>query len=256
MTAAFFVSLVAGDAVALVDLRTTARSHAPTAASGSAPFSSSNATSNTRSTTGAAVETLTVTQLSPETVLEPMPDRHGRGYLLRAGGARFAVPHDAHQPFVVVAGAVVVEDLGTTFTVQYLAADRLDVSVDSGRVRVRAHGTNAEVAAGDRLEVAVSSPVIAPDEPACASVVASPWRPLAERGRYEEAHRALKKAGPDAGAGVFLHREDGRHGGILVDLRRHERERRDAEELLLPARNQLRKSEAVSIAYCYAICSR
>src|SRR6185503_7003006 len=34
-------------------------------------------------------ETVTVTQLSPDTVLAPLPDRHGRGFALRAGGARF-----------------------------------------------------------------------------------------------------------------------------------------------------------------------
>ncbi|HXI59632.1 MAG TPA: hypothetical protein VNO55_26370 [Polyangia bacterium] len=43
-----------------------------------------------------------------------------------------------------------------------------------------------------------SAPCSSPNEPARASVVASSWRPLAERGRYEAAHRALKKAGPDA----------------------------------------------------------
>src|SRR6185436_16739754 len=45
-----------------------------------------------------------VTQLLPETVLEPMPERHGRGFSLRSGGARFTVPHDGAHPFVVVAG--------------------------------------------------------------------------------------------------------------------------------------------------------
>ena len=49
-----------------------------------------------------AIETVTVTQLSPDTVLAPLPDRDGRGFALRAGGARFSVPHDTRHPFVVV----------------------------------------------------------------------------------------------------------------------------------------------------------
>src|SRR3954466_7672006 len=34
------------------------------------------------------VATVPVTQLSPETIVEPMPDHPGRGFALRAGGAR------------------------------------------------------------------------------------------------------------------------------------------------------------------------
>jgi transmembrane sensor len=70
---------------------------------------------------------------------------------------------------------------------------------------VRAPGTDTEVAAGARLEVPVLVSVLAPALPAekparspAAAAVASSWRPLAERGRYEEAHAALKKAGPNA----------------------------------------------------------
>src|SRR6185503_19510713 len=105
---------------------------------------------------GAGIETVTVTQLSPDTVLAPRPDRDGRGFALRAGGARFSVPHDTRRPFVVTAGDVVIEDLGTTFTVRYLAADRLNIAVEEGRVRVRGRGTDTEVSAGAMLEIAVS----------------------------------------------------------------------------------------------------
>jgi transmembrane sensor len=130
-----------------------------------------------------------------------MPDRHGRGFVLRSGGARFAVPHDTQRPFVVSAGDVVIDDLGTTFTVQYLSADRLEIAVEQGRVRVRAPGTDTEVAAGGRLEVPVLVAVVPAEKPArppAGPAVASSWRPLAERGRYEEAHAALKRAGPNA----------------------------------------------------------
>ncbi len=105
---------------------------------------------------GGAGETVTVTRLSSDTVLAPLPDRDGRGFALRAGGARFSVPHDPDHPFVVAAGDVTIEDLGTTFTVRYLTADRLKIAVEEGRVRVRAVGTDTEVPAGATLEVPVS----------------------------------------------------------------------------------------------------
>jgi hypothetical protein len=159
---------------------------------------------------GATIETVTVTQLSPETILAPMPDRHGRGFVLHAGGARFFVPHDTKHPFMVVAGDVTIEDLGTTFTVRYLSADRLDIAVEEGRVKVSAPGaagaarSTSELGPGQRLEVALSTPAPSPSPPAMekrphsTTVASSSWRPLAERGRYDEAHTALKKAGPNA----------------------------------------------------------
>ena len=181
------LALVCGGVLTFVRLR----AHAPTVTAALAPSSTAVA---------AAVETLTVTRLSPETVLEPMPDRQGRGFELRSGGARFTAPHDAEHPFVVVAGDVVVEDVGTTFTVQYLASDKLEVAVEQGRVKVRAQGAETEIAAGGRLEFAVLA--ASPEKPstvtAPAAPAVSPWRPLAERGQFAEAHAALKKAGPNA----------------------------------------------------------
>ena len=41
---------------------------------------------------GGRSETVRVTQLSPGTVLTPLPDCDGRGFALRAGAARFSVP--------------------------------------------------------------------------------------------------------------------------------------------------------------------
>jgi transmembrane sensor len=179
------LAFVAGGAATLVHLR----AHVPTeTASLAAPATP----------TAVAVEAVMVTPLSPETVLEPMPDHNGRGFELRSGGARFTAPHDAEHPFVVVAGDVVVEDIGTTFTVQYLASDRLEVAVEQGRVKVRAQGAETEIAAGGMQEFAVAP--VAPEKPSSAPTgpALSPWRPLAERGQYDEAHTALKKAGPNA----------------------------------------------------------
>jgi hypothetical protein len=149
---------------------------------------------------GDAAAPVTVTELVPQTVLEPIPERRGRGFVLRSGGARFAAPHDAQHPFVVVAGDVVIKDLGTTFTVQYLPGDKLNIAVEQGRVSVQAYGADTELAAGERLEIPLSPPSTSPP----AAVSESPrapvaaWRPLAEKGRYDEAHTALRKAGPSA----------------------------------------------------------
>ncbi|HEY5377832.1 MAG TPA: FecR domain-containing protein [Polyangiaceae bacterium] len=179
------LALVCGGVLTFVHLQ----AHAPTDTAALVPSSTAVA---------AAVETLTVTRLSPETVLEPMPDHQGRGFELRSGGARFTAPHDAEHPFVVVAGDVVVEDVGTTFTVQYLASDKLEVAVEQGRVKVRAQGAETEIAAGGRREFAVLP--VSPEKPSSAPAgpAVSPWRPLAERGQFAEAHAALKKAGPNA----------------------------------------------------------
>jgi hypothetical protein len=136
-----------------------------------------------------------VTKLSPETVLEPMPDRAGRGFTLRSGGARFIVPHDDAHPFVVVAGDVVIEDRGTTFVAQYVERDILEVTVEEGRVNVRVRGDDVDVRAGDTRRFAPPSRSSF-DRPGPAP--GPSWRPLAESGRYDEAHSALKKAGPNA----------------------------------------------------------
>jgi len=146
-----------------------------------------------------ASETVSVTRLSPDTVLAALPERGGRGFVLRAGAARFSVPHDAGRPFVVTAGDVTIEDLGTTFTVRFTASDRLNVAVEEGRVRVRGGDTDTEVSAGATLEVPVAPVAGPPPKPQrAARAVATAWRPLAERGQYEEARTALRKAGPSA----------------------------------------------------------
>jgi transmembrane sensor len=183
------LALVAGGAGAIVGLRT----HAP-------PATEAISLSTQAAPAPLAVGTVTVTHLSPETILDPMPDHHGRGFALRSGGARFMAPHEAGNPFVVIAGDVTIEDLGTIFTVQYLAADKVDVSVEEGRVKVHAQGADSEVVAGEHRAFAVSpSPAIKKTSRALAERISpTSWRLLAKSGRYDEAHAALKKAGPNA----------------------------------------------------------
>ena len=92
-----------------------------------------------------------------------------------------------------------IEDLGTTFTVRYLAADRLNIAVEEGRVRVRAgehrHGGFGRRDPGGPGLAAGGAPA---KQRRAGRMVASSWRPLAERGQYEEARTALRKAGPSA----------------------------------------------------------
>ncbi len=96
--------------------------------------------------------TTTATPLSVDAKLESEGDG-GRAYALHAGAARFVVEHDEQHPFTVRAGDVVVEDVGTVFTVGYVSADRLEVLVTQGSVRVDHDGTQSTLSAGGRIEV-------------------------------------------------------------------------------------------------------
>lgn len=58
-----------------------------------------------------------------------------RRVTLDEGEAWFQVAKDRHRPFVVIAGAVRAEAVGTAFSVRKLA-DRAEVAVSEGRVRV------------------------------------------------------------------------------------------------------------------------
>jgi transmembrane sensor len=74
------------------------------------------------------------------------------------GDGYFDVRHDAAKPFAVRVGRAIVEDIGTTFTVESDAADTTNVSVISGSVRLRPDGSTpssgAVLAAGDRGSLA------------------------------------------------------------------------------------------------------
>ncbi len=191
---ALALALVVGVVGAFVRLRTQAPAVAAAVQSASLP---EGERPQTRPSAYAPPSVMAM-QLSAETVLERLPDRNG--FALRAGGVKFTVPHGAKHPFVVVAGDIVVEDIGTTFTVQYLFPDKLEVAVEEGRVKVSARGVDTEIGAGGRQEFSVSAPpsgALKPS-PTPASPVPLSWRPLAESGRYDEAHTALKKAGPNA----------------------------------------------------------
>lgn len=80
---------------------------------------------------------------------------HGRRQVdLAAGEAYFTVVHDRSRPFVVDAGSLRIEDLGTAFNVRR-TGQRVGVAVTQGRVRVSsstAPDGQLELVAGQRAE--------------------------------------------------------------------------------------------------------
>jgi transmembrane sensor len=125
---------------------------------------------------------------------------------LGRGGARFRVsPQAAGRSFRVTAGAVVVEVVGTVFSVDR-RGDAVDVVVDEGRAKVVYPGGQRTLASGQRgsfpasaTEVtqlpAEEAPAAAPS-PLPARRAAAGWRSLAHAGRYDAAFKALERT-PD-----------------------------------------------------------
>lgn len=124
------------------------------------------------------------------------------------GGAAFEVTPSRSRTFRVEAGDVAVEVLGTVFSVEHRER-RVRVTVARGQVRVSWRGGQTVLAAGEaELFPPASSASAEPAavEPAPAAAPAPPpaapparaWRALAQRGRYDDAYRALRREGPAA----------------------------------------------------------
>lgn len=81
------------------------------------------------------------------------------------GDGYFDVRHDAAKPFAVRVGSALVEDIGTTFTVESDAGDSTSVAVVTGSVRLRSGNSlpNAGVvlAAGDRGSIDAAGNAVA-----------------------------------------------------------------------------------------------
>jgi len=79
------------------------------------------------------------------------------------GDGYFDVQHNAAKPFAVRVGRAIVEDIGTTFTIESDAGDTTTVAVLSGSVRLRVNGSAATageiLAAGDRGSLAAQGEV-------------------------------------------------------------------------------------------------
>lgn len=68
------------------------------------------------------------------------------------GEALFNVMHDAHRPFVVASGKIVIRDIGTVFDVRR-DLNSTAVTVAEGRIAVATRAQTAELAAGETLLV-------------------------------------------------------------------------------------------------------
>lgn len=132
-----------------------------------------------------------------------------RAYVVASGTARFVVRHDDKKPFTVHAAEVVIEDLGTVFTVT-CDANRVNVAVTEGSVRVRHDGIASDIGAGEHIDVAahVAPPIAEPT--ATVQTIEAPRAP-----RDEVA--PLLRAADDA-------RADGHAESALAPLRRILRE--------------------------------
>src|SRR5579884_2976465 len=95
--------------------------------------------------------------LGPRSTLVVPADYATHRALRLTGDAYFDVHHDTARPFSVAVDNVVVEDIGTRFSVESDAVDETSVAVVSGSVRLRAGGTPAAsgvvLEAGDRGDV-------------------------------------------------------------------------------------------------------
>jgi transmembrane sensor len=131
------------------------------------------------------------------------PQGSGRAFVLRRGSARFVVAHDERRPFRVRVGPLVVEDLGTIFSVARLSEYQFDVAVEEGHVAVLCEGSRVELGGGQQRTFACGEPekpattappsAAAPTTPKVPHPRTSPtWRLLAERGQYREAYDSLR----------------------------------------------------------------
>jgi transmembrane sensor len=158
----------------------------------------------------------TATPLTADTELVVDPQGAGRAFVLRRGSARFVVIRDERRPFRVRVGPLVVEDLGTVFSVSRLSEYEFDVAVEEGNVAVLCGNSRVELGGGQRRTFACGEPekqatgaatsaavpVSAgrphppreePTLPGVPSRLAAPaWRVLAERGQYREAYDSLR----------------------------------------------------------------
>jgi len=149
--------------------------------------------------------------------LRPTGGRGARANVaLEAGSARFAVDkrkiEAGEAPFRVSADEVLVEVLGTVFTVDRLSTGVVAVAVDEGRVRVSWGEDGAEsrlLEAGESghfsrqgeiveavtpapVEVAPPVEIVVPSR-GKASAPTGAWRQLARVGRFDAAFRALQR---------------------------------------------------------------
>lgn len=125
----------------------------------------------------------TAVQLGAASTLTARYARGRRDIDLRNGEAFFTVTHDGSRPFMVAAGPLRIEDLGTAFNVRR-TGQRVNVAVTEGRVRLSlaggaSHGTpgssgRLDLVAGQRAEYDPASGALSVSEVAAGHAAA--WR--------------------------------------------------------------------------------
>jgi transmembrane sensor len=100
----------------------------------------------------------TATPLTADTELVVDPQGAGRAFVLRRGSARFVVPHDDRYPFRVRVGSLVIEDLGTIFSVVRLSEYKVDVVVEEGHVAALCDRSRIELGGGQRRTFVCGEP--------------------------------------------------------------------------------------------------
>ena len=126
--------------------------------------------------------------------------KDGRRSTLVRGAARFDVVHDPSLPFRVTAGSVVIEDVGTVFTIQ-LSNNAVNdavthVGVESGSVSVRGSGRETTLEAGDSEDFVALAPSSAPSSsPRPAPARPPSWKKLAQAGDYDRAYALMQGPG-------------------------------------------------------------
>ncbi len=162
----------------------------------SAPPATSAAATEARAELGGVVlsDGTRVTFLEPGTDLVQSGGA-GRQATVVRGVARFDVVHEASTPFRVVAGSVVIEDLGTVFTVRQEEGGTTTVSVQSGSVSVRQADREQVLLAGASAAFARSAPAPLPapsSAPAPKPAPSASWQKLARAGDYDHAYALIE----------------------------------------------------------------
>jgi transmembrane sensor len=162
---------------------------------------STESPASTTTETRTTVAEPAATPLTADTELAVDPQGRGRAFVLRRGGARFVVTHDERQPFRVRAGALVIEDLGTVFSVARLSESEFDIAVEEGQVAVLCQNRRAELGSGQRRTFTCGAPET-PNKAEWPSPTTRPhtratpaWRVLAEKGEYRQAYDVLRQKG-------------------------------------------------------------
>lgn len=122
-----------------------------------------------------------------------------RSYHLIAGAVRIETREGDPKAMVVRIGSLVIEDIGTLFTVEALPEERARVRVTEGRVKVSWPTGHRVLLASEQGEFPPRSGASEDEEERKIArgpvdrLAPEDWRSLARRGRYQQAFRMLER---------------------------------------------------------------